>query len=124
ITIRVRPHPIFQRQGNDLTCDIPITFVQAALGAELEVPTLDGKIKYTIPEGTQTGTVFRIRGKGVPYLRGSGRGDLYVKVYIDVPKRLNEKQKALLREFAKISGDEVHEQRKGFFDKMRDALGM
>ena len=88
------------------------------------MPTLDGKVKYTIPEGTQTGTVFRLRGKGVPFLRGSGRGDQYVKVYIDVPKRLNEKQKALLREFAQISGDEVHEQRKGFFDKMRDAVGM
>jgi len=124
ISIRVKPHPLFQRQGNDIYCDIPITFVQAALGAELEVPTLDGKVKYNIPEGTQTGTVFRLRGKGVPFLRGSGRGDQYVKVYIDVPKRLNEKQKALLREFAQISGDEVHEQRKGFFDKMKDALGM
>lgn len=124
VTIRVRAHTLFKRQGNDVVCDIPITFVQAALGAELEVPTLDGKVKYNIPEGTQTGSVFRLKGKGIPYLRGNGRGDQYVKVEIDVPKKLNEKQKALLREFADISGDDVHEQRKGFFDKMKDALGM
>lgn len=124
ISIRVRPHPIFQRQGADVICEIPITFVQGALGAELEVPTLDGKVKYTIPEGTQTGTVFRLKGKGIPFLRGNGRGDQYVKVNIEVPRKLNEKQKAILREFAAASGDEIYEQRKGFFDKMRDALGM
>jgi molecular chaperone DnaJ len=103
---------------------MPITFVQAALGAEFEVPTLDGKIRYSIPEGTQTGSIFRIRGKGIPHLRGSGRGDHYVKVNIEVPKKLNEKQKAILREFAELSGDEAHEQRKSFFDKMKGALGM
>jgi len=122
INIRVRPHPLFKREGNDVICEVPITFTQAALGAELEVPTLDGKVKYTVPEGTQTGSIFRLKGKGIPYLRGSGRGDQYVKVNIDVPKKLNEKQKALLREFAELSGDEVHEQRKGFFDKMKDAF--
>jgi len=124
ILIRVRPHPLFKRQGNDVVCEIPITFVQAALGAELEVPTLDGKVRYNIPEGTQTGTVFRLRGKGIPFLRGSGRGDQYVKVHVEVPKKLNEKQKNALREFAELLGDEVYEQRKGFFDKMKDALGM
>ncbi len=124
VTVAVRPHPIFKRQGNDVICEIPITFVQAALGAELEVPTLDGKVKYTMPEGTQTGTIFRLKNKGIPYLRGSGRGDQYVKVEIDVPKKLNDKQKELLRQFADISGDDVYEQRKGFFDKMKDALGM
>ncbi len=124
VTVAVRPHPIFKRQGNDVICEIPITFVQAALGAELEVPTLDGKEKYTMPEGTQTGTIFRLKNKGIPYLRGSGRGDQYVKVEIDVPKKLNDKQKELLRQFADISGDDVYEQRKGFFDKMKDALGM
>ncbi len=124
VTIRVRPHPLFQRRNFDVVCEIPITFVQAALGAELEVPTLDGRVKYTIPEGTQSGTVFRLKNKGIPYLRGSGRGDQYVKVYIDVPKKLNEKQKALLREFAEISGEENYEQRKSFFDKMKDAFGM
>ncbi|MCX7842684.1 MAG: molecular chaperone DnaJ [Clostridia bacterium] len=122
ITVRVKPHPIFQRQGTDVLCDIPITFVQAALGAELEVPTLDGKVKYNIPEGTQTGSVFRLKGKGIPFLRGNGRGDQYVKVVIEVPKHLSEKQKALLKEFAEISGEESHEQRKGFFEKMKDAF--
>jgi molecular chaperone DnaJ len=124
ITVAVRPHAIFRRQGNDVVCEMPITFVQAALGAELEVPTLDGKVKYSIPEGTQTGSIFRLKNKGIPYLRGNGRGDQYVKVEIDVPKKLNEKQKELLRQFAEISGDDVYEQRKGFFDKMKDALGM
>ncbi|HHW00505.1 MAG TPA: molecular chaperone DnaJ [Clostridiaceae bacterium] len=124
ILIRVRPHPLFKRQGNDVVCEIPITFVQAALGTELEVPTLDGKVKYNIPEGTQTGTVFRLRGKGIPFLRGSGRGDQYVKVHVEVPKKLNEKQKNALRAFAELLGDEAYEQRKGFFDKMKDALGM
>jgi molecular chaperone DnaJ len=124
ISIRVKPHALFQRKGNDVVCEMPITFVQAALGAEFEVPTLDGKIRYSIPEGTQTGSIFRIRGKGIPHLRGSGRGDHYVKVNIEVPKKLNEKQKAILREFAELSGDEAHEQRKSFFDKMKGALGM
>lgn len=122
VNIRVKSHPLFSRQGNNVVCDVPITFTQAALGAELEVPTLDGKVKYTVPEGTQTGSVFRLKGKGIPYLRGNGRGDQYVKVTIEVPKKLNDKQKALLREFAEISGDESHEQRKGFFDKMKDAF--
>ena len=124
ITVAVKPHAIFKRQGNDVVCEMPITFVQAALGAELEVPTLDGKVKYSIPEGTQTGSIFRLKSKGIPYLRGNGRGDQYVKVEIDVPKKLNEKQKELLKQFAEISGDDVYEQRKGFFDKMKDALGM
>lgn len=124
ITVAVKPHAIFKRQGNDVVCEMPITFVQAALGAELEVPTLDGKVKYSIPEGTQTGSIFRLKSKGIPYLRGNGRGDQYVKVEIDVPKKLNDKQKELLKQFAEISGDDVYEQRKGFFDKMKDALGM
>lgn len=124
ISIRVRPHVLFQRQNADVICEIPITFVQAALGAELEVPTLDGKVKYDIPEGTQTGSIFRLRNKGIPHLRGGGRGDQYVKVVVEVPKKLNEKQKAVLKEFAELSGDDVHEQRKGFFEKMKNALGM
>lgn len=124
ISIRVKSHSLFQRQGNDVICDIPITFVQAALGTEMEVPTLDGKVKYTIPEGTQTGTVFRLKNKGIPFIRGNGRGDQYVKVNVEVPKRLNDQQKELLRQFSELSGDDVHEQRKGFFDKMKDALGM
>lgn len=123
ITIRIKQHPIFQRQGNDVICEVPITFVQAALGADIEVPTLDGKVKQTIPEGTQTATVFRMRSKGIPHLRGTGRGDQYIKVNVEVPKKLNDKQKEILRGFAELSGDEVHEQGKSFFDKMRDVIG-
>ncbi|NLD49351.1 MAG: molecular chaperone DnaJ [Clostridiaceae bacterium] len=124
LTIRVKPHAIFQRQGNNVLCEMPITFVQAALGTEMEVPTLDGPVKHNISEGTQTGTIIRLKGKGIPFLRGSGRGDQLVKVNVEVPRRLNDKQKSLLREFAEISGDEVYEQRKSFFDKMKDVLGM
>lgn len=124
VTVKVRQHALFKRQGNDIICEIPITFVQAALGSELEVPTLDGKVRYSIPEGTQTGSVFRLKNKGIPYLRGNGRGDLYIKVDIDVPKKLNDRQKAVLKEFADMSGDDNYEQRKSFFEKMKDALGM
>ncbi|HHV60017.1 MAG TPA: molecular chaperone DnaJ [Clostridiaceae bacterium] len=124
ISIRVKPHPLFKRQGSDVICEIPITFVQAALGAEIEVPTLDGKVSYKINEGTQTGTVFRLKGKGIPYLRGSGRGDQYVKVNVEVPKKLTQKQRELLIQFAEACGDDAYEQRKSFFDKMKDALGM
>ncbi len=124
IVIRVRPHEIFQRDGNDVICEIPITIVQAALGDEFVVPTLDGKVKYKIPEGTQSGTIFRLKGKGIPNLRGPGRGDHYVKVVVEVPKRLNDKQKELLRQFADQMGEDVHEQRKSFFDKVKDVFGI
>ena len=124
VSIKIKPHMLFQRHGNDVICEIPITFAQGALGSEIDVPTLDGKIKYTVPEGTQSGTIFRIKSKGIPYIRGSGRGDQYIKVNIEVPKKLNEKQKAMLRQFAEIVGDDVHEQRKGFFDKMKEVLGI
>ncbi|MDP4091865.1 MAG: molecular chaperone DnaJ [Bacillota bacterium] len=124
ISVRVKPHALFQRQGNDVVCEMPITFVQAALGAEIEVPTLDGRVKYTVPEGTQTGSVFRLKGKGIPFIRGSGRGDEYIRVNVEVPKKLNEKQKNILREFADLIGDDKYEQRKSFFEKMKDALGM
>ncbi|WP_427339529.1 molecular chaperone DnaJ [Caloranaerobacter sp. DY30410] len=123
VYINVLPHEIFEREGNDVICEIPITFVQAALGATIEVPTLDGKVRYKIPEGTQTGTIFRLKNKGIPYIRGNGRGDQYVKVKVQVPKKLNEKQKQILREFAKATGDTAVEHKKGFFDKVKDAFG-
>jgi molecular chaperone DnaJ len=122
VSISVKPHKLFKRKGYDLHCDIPISFGQAALGAELEVPTLGGKVKYSIPEGTQTGKVFRLRNQGIQHLRNNSRGDLYVKVHIEVPKRLNAKQKELLQEFEEITGDS--EQRKSFFDKMKDVFGV
>lgn len=124
IVLRVKPHEIFQRDGSDVICEMPITFVQAALGDELVVPTLDGKVKYKIPEGTQSGTIFRLKGKGIPNLRGYGRGDHYIKVIVEIPKRLNEKQKDLLKRFADEMGEDVHEQRKTFIDKVKDVFGI
>lgn len=124
IVISILPHKIFQRDGYDVLCEIPITFVQAALGDEIVVPTLDGKVKYKIPEGTQSGTVFRLKGKGIEVLNGYGRGDQYVKVVIETPRKLNEHQKEILRKFAQEMGEDVHEQRKSFFDKVKDVFGM
>ncbi len=122
IYVNVKPHSIFKRQGNDVVCEIPITFVDASLGAEIEVPTLDGRVKYSIHEGTQSGSVFRLKNKGITHVRGYGRGDQYVKVFVEVPKNLTAKQKELLKEFAEIDGEDTHEQRKGFFNKMKQAL--
>jgi len=110
--------------NHDVVCDIPITFSQATLGAEIDVPTLDGKMKYSIPEGTQTGSVFKIKSVGIKNLRGHGRGDHYFKINIEVPKKLNEKQKEALRKFAEITGDDAYQMQKSFFEKMKDALGM
>ena len=122
VTISIRPHPIFTRDGSDVICEIPISFTQAALGDTLQVPTIDGKIEYNIPEGTQTGTVFRMRGKGIQNVNGRGRGDQYVRVNIEVPKNLTHKQKELLREFENSTTDENQVQRKGFWDKVKQAF--
>ncbi len=119
VVMRVAPHNLFKREGQDIICEMPITYVQAALGDELTVPTLDGKVKYKIIEGTQSGTVFRLKGKGVPVLNGYGRGDQYVKVTVETPKNLNEKQKQMLKDFAASMGDEVYEQRSSFIDKVK-----
>ena len=123
VFINVEPHDIFKRDGNDIYYTIPISFTDAALGAEIEIPTLEGTMNYTIPEGTRTGTEFRLKGKGVPNVKGIGRGNLYFTVEVQVPKNLNEKQRNLLREFAKESGEDHKEGKKGFFDKMKDAFG-
>lgn len=122
ITVRIKPHEIFKRDDYDVHIEIPITFVQAALGATLQVPTLDGVVEYDIPEGTQTGSVFRLRGKGVPYVRGKGRGDQYVTVEVEVPKNLSQKQKEALRDFETISEGKNYKRQKSFFDKMKDFL--
>lgn len=124
VDVRVKQHVLFKRRGNDVIIEVPITFVQSALGSEIEVPTLNGTVKYNIPDATQTGTVFKLKGKGIPDLRSGVRGDQYIKVNVEVPEKLNAEQKELLRKFAEISGDECHEQRKGFFKKMKDVLGM
>ncbi len=123
VVTRVKKHKLFTRQGYDIMCDFPITFVEAALGAEIEVPTIDGKVTYNVPEGTQTGTVFRLKGKGVPRLHGSGaRGDQYVKINIEIPKNLSDKQKEILRQFADTVEPSKYNERKSFFDKMKEFL--
>ena len=105
VSVIVRPHARFERDGTSVLLDQEISYAQAVLGAEVEVPTLDGKVKLTIPEGTQPGAVFRLRGKGIPYLRGSGRGDQFVSVSIKVPKNLTGSQKELLRQYAASMGE-------------------
>ncbi len=122
IVVRVKPHNLFKREGDNVICEMPITFAQAALGDDLEVPTLEGKVKYKMPEGTQSGTVFRLKNKGIVNPHGYGKGDQYIRVTVEVPKKLSTKQKDLLKEFAKESGEDVHEQRKSFIDKVKDML--
>ena len=117
ITVMVQPHELFHRDGVDVFCEAPITFAQAVLGAELEIPTIDGKVTYSIPEGTQTGTVFRLKGKGIPVLNGRGRGDQYVTVTIETPRNLNKEQKEALRRFSETLGESNYEKRKSFFKK-------
>ena len=120
INVNVRPHPIFERNGYDVYCEIPITFTQAALGAEITVPTLDGKVKFTIHEGTQPGDEFKLRGKGIQRLRYSGRGDQYVKITVEVPKNLSKAQKEKLKEFDGATDDKNYNKRKSFMDKVKD----
>ena len=119
ITITVRPHELFRREGTSVLCEAPITFAQAVLGAELEIPTIDGKVKYELPEGTQSGTTFRLKGKGIPALNGRGRGDQYVMVYIETPRNLNKEQKEALKKFAESMGDSNYEARPKFFKKFK-----
>ena len=119
ITITVRPHELFRREGTSVLCEAPITFTQAVLGAELEIPTIDGKVKYTIPEGTQTGTTFRLRGKGIPNVNGRGRGDQFVTVHIETPRNLNREQKEALRKFSETLKENNYEERKSFFKKFK-----
>ena len=119
VFVNVRPHTIFERKGDDVWCEIPITFTQAALGGEVTVPTLDGKVSYSIHEGTQPNDVFKLKGKGIQRLGGKSRGDQYVRVVIEVPKNLSQKQKDLLRQFDGSTGDKNYQKRKGFFDKLK-----
>lgn len=120
IVVNIRNHSLFTRDGYDVYLEMPISFSQVALGGEIEVPTLDGKVVYNVPAGTQTGTVFRLREKGIKKLRGNTRGDQYVKVVVETPKNLTDRQKELLRELAKESGDEVHEKKRSFGQKIED----
>lgn len=117
VIINVAPHPFFKRKGNDLLCEIPVSFVQATLGADIEIPTIDGTATIKIPPGTPSGRVFHLKGKGVPKLGGYGKGDQFITVFIDVPKKLTPRQKELLKEFAELSGEETT---KNFMDKVKD----
>ena len=119
VSVIVRPHARFERDGTSVLLEQEISYAQAALGAEVEVPTLDGKVKLTIPEGTQPGAVFRLRGKGIPYLRGSGRGDQFVSVTIKVPKNLTSSQKELLRQFAASMGELDGDAGRGIFGRKK-----
>lgn len=121
ISVYVKPHHIFERDGYDLYCDVPITIAEATLGAEIDVPTLEGNQKFTIPESTQTGTRFTLRQKGVPYVNNSGRrGDIIFTVNIEVPRGLNEKQKEKMREFADACGENNYSKKSGFFKRIFD----
>ena len=120
VIVTVRPDPMFQRDGYDVYVTVPITFSQAVMGAEVVVPTVDGKVQYTVPEGTQSGTTFRLRGKGIPYVGGKGRGDQYVKVNVEIPKKLTKAQREALKAFEDTLKEDNYEQRKGFFKKLKD----
>lgn len=120
IAITVKPHKLFTRDGNDLLLEMPISITQAALGAEIDVPTLESPVKQRIPEGTQTGTQFRIKGKGIPSLRNGVKGDLILTVNVEVPRKLTEKQKDLLRQFDQSLGGKEYEGRKSFADKLKE----
>ncbi len=124
IIIRVNSHEIFERKNDDIYCEVPINFVQATLGDEIQVPTLDGKVKFSIPEGTQPGSTFRLKNKGIEHLNGYGRGDEYIKTRVVIPKNLDQKQKELLMEFAETSGEEINPEHKSFLKKVRDAFGV
>ena len=114
VEVRVKPSDTFKRDGASVLYELPISIVQASLGCEVEVPTLDGKVKYTIPEGTQSGSVFRLRNKGIPYLRGGGRGDEYITVTVNIPQNLSSEQKELLRQLGESFGD-TGVKKKGIF---------
>lgn len=119
VVLHVRAHDVFERDGDDLVCEVPISFAQAALGAEIEVPTLDNKALIRIPAGTQSGTIFRLKGRGIRNVRGYGVGDLHVRVIVEVPARLNQKQRDKLKEFAELCDHDVHPLSKGFLERAK-----
>ncbi len=120
IQVVVRKHPFLERRRNDLYCQVPISFAQAALGGEVEYPTLDGPDRLTVPRGTQSGDTLRVRGRGMPDISGRGRGDELVEVVVETPRHLTPRQEELLREFAEIEHEQVSPRRKSFFEKLRD----
>ncbi len=122
LIINVLEHPIFERDGYDVFCKVPISITQATLGTDLEVPTLEGKARITVPQGTQNDRIFRLKQKGIPRLQRTGKGDLYVRIVVEIPTNLNRKQKELLEEFAAISGEDCTPMKKSFMEKIKDFL--
>ena len=120
IQVVVKKHPFFERRRNDLICQVPISFAQATLGAEVQVPTLEGPDRLAVPRGTQSGEILRIKGRGMPDISGRGRGDELVEVVVETPRNLTPRQEELLREFAEIEHTQVSPRRKSFFEKLRD----
>lgn len=119
VEVRVKPHKLFVREGNDIHFEMPISYAEAVLGAKLTVPTLEGESEFSIPEGTQSGSVFSLRGKGIPQVHGKGRGDIYVTVTVEVPKSLNSKQKELLKHFDEAMGNKNTPKKQSFFSKFK-----
>ena len=113
---------MFRREGYDIYCDVPVTYTEAVLGAEITIPTIDGDEKYILSEGTQTGTVFRFKGKGVKKPHRTERGNQYVKIYVEVPKNLNKKQKDLLKQFEDSLTEKNYTKRQSFFEKLKSKL--
>ena len=120
VMVSVRPSEVFQRDGYDVWVTVPITYSQAVLGDSVTVPSIDGKVEYTVPEGTQSGTTFRLRGKGIQYLNGRGRGDQYVIVDVEIPKKVTRAQREALKAFEDSMKEDNYEKRKGFFKNLRD----
>ena len=123
VIVTVRPDAMFERDRYDVHVTVPITYSQAVLGADVVVPTIDGKVQYTVPEGTQSGTTFRLRGKGIQYVNGRGHGDQYVHVVVEIPKKLTKTQREALKIFEDSLKEDNYEQRKGFFKSLRDKFG-
>ena len=122
VVVHIEEHPVFQRRGDDLICEVPIALTQAVLGAEIEVPIIGGKARLDVPPGTQSGKVFALRGRGVPHLRGRGAGDLLVKVIVQIPTDLTDKEESLIRELARIRNEEVAPPEKSFLKRVKDAF--
>jgi molecular chaperone DnaJ len=122
VVVQVREHAVFTREDTEILCEMPISFAQAALGATIDVPTLEGPAKLKIPAGTQTGKVFRLKGKGVPALQGGGRGDEHVRVVVETPTHLTKEQRAILEQFAAASGEETNPRARTFWEKVQDLV--
>ncbi len=120
VRVSVRPHPIFERDRYNVWCDLPLTFAQATLGATVEVPTLDGKVELDIKDGTQPGDILTMKGKGIPYVNGRGRGDMLFRVTVEIPKNLSGEQKKLLKAFEQAMGDKNYQKRRTFFEKLKE----